>query len=204
MEPELTEPVSLTLPDGRLNRAAVGWATQPIVDTSGLAHGRGRNKRWEYWNIATPSHIIGLTVSHIDYACVPEVWVYDRATGESRGGAATVIPPRGTVLAPTLERGRSMTRAKNLAIDIDEVSGGKSADSGAADDAAGSDETVGTRLRMAMPGVSLDVVATLPAGHERLAVVVPWSDTRFQYTVKDLARPATGVLTTGRPTARYS
>ena len=195
MEPELTEPVSLTLPDGRLNRAAVGWATQPIVDTSGLAHGRGRNKRWEYWNIATPSHIIGLTVSHIDYACVPEVWVYDRSTGESRGGAATVIPPRGTVLAPTLERGRSMTRAKNLAIDIDEVSGGKSADSGAADDAAGSDETVGTRLRMAMPGVSLDVVATLPAGHERLAVVVPWSDTRFQYTVKDLARPATGVLT---------
>ncbi len=189
MEPELTEPVSLTLPDGRLNRAAVGWATQPVVDTSGLARGRGRNKRWEYWNIATPTHIVGLTVSHIDYACVPEVWVYDRATGESRGAAATVIPPRGTVLAPTLERGRSMTRAKNLAIDIDEVGGGKSAGGGAAGDAA-----AGTRLRMAMPGVSLDVVAELPAGHERLAVVVPWSDTRFQYTVKDLARPAAGVL----------
>ena len=164
MEPELTEPVSLTLPDGSLNRAAVGWATQPIVDTSGIARGRGRNKRWEYWNVTTPTHIIGLTVSHIDYACVPEVWVYDRETEVTHSATATVIPPRGTVLAPTLERGRSMTRAKNLAIDIDEVSGGKSADSGAADDAAGSDETVGTRLRMAMPGVSLDVVATPSSG----------------------------------------
>ena len=88
--------------------------------------------------------------------------VYDRATGESRGGAATVIPPRGTVLAPTLERGRSMTRAKNLAIDIDEVDGDEATGS---DDAAGTGRR-GTRLRMAMPGVSLDVVAELPAGHE--------------------------------------
>ncbi|NLB46949.1 MAG: DUF2804 domain-containing protein [Microbacteriaceae bacterium] len=174
-EPELTSPVSLTLPTGRLNRDAVGWATQPIVDTSGIGAGRGRNKRWEYWNIATPTHIIGLTVSHIDYACVPEVWVYNRETGGQHHWTGTVIPPRGTVLAPTLERGRSMTRAKHLAIDIDEVDGG-------------------TRLRCEIPGVSLDVVAQLPEGHERLALVVPWSDTRFQYTVKDLARPAHGTL----------
>ncbi len=175
MEPAITAPVSLTMPDGRLNREAVGWATQPIVDTSGIAFGRGRNKRWEYWNIATPTHLIGLTVSHIDYACVPEIWVHDRATGMDRGAAVTVIPPRGTVLAPVLERGRSMARAKDLAIDIDEVPGG-------------------TRLRCSIPGVSLDVVAALPVGHERLALVVPWSDTRFQYTVKDLARPAKGWL----------
>lgn len=181
MEPALTTPVSLTLPSGRLNRDAIGWATQPIVDTNGIGRGRGRNKRWEYWNIATDRFIIGLTVSHIDYACVPEIWLYDRKTGEVRGSAATVIPPRGTVLAASLEQGRSMTRAKDLSIDIDEVPTGASG------------ERV-TRLRCAMPGVSLDVVAALPEGHERLAVVVPWSDTRFQYTVKDVARPAAGVL----------
>jgi len=176
MERAIPRPVPLTLPNGRLNPEAVGWAAQPIIDTSGLAAGRGRNKRWEYWNVVTPTHILALTVSHIDYACVPEVWVYDRASGEHRGTAATAIPPRGTALAPTLEAGSSSTRVKGLSIDIDEL-------------------PQGTRLRARIEGVAIDVVAALPSGHERLALVVPWSDTRFQYTVKDLARPASGAVT---------
>ncbi len=178
MERQIPGPVPLTGSDGHLNRAAIGWATQPIVDTTALRAGRGRTKRWEYWNVVTPTHILALTVSAIDYACVHEVWVYDRATGQTFGQAATVIPPRGAVLAARLEHGRAMARAKNLAIDIDEVPGG-------------------TRLRAQIPGVSFDVVAELPEGHERLAVVVPWSDTRFQYTVKDVARPASGTLRIG-------
>jgi len=40
--------------------------------------------------------------------------------------------------------------------------------------------------------VRCDVVAGRPPGHEALGVVVPWSETRFQYTVKDVARPARG------------
>ena len=178
MEPQISGPAPLTGPDGRLNRAAVGWAAQPIIDTSALGAGRGRTKRWEYWNVVTPTHILALTVSAIDYACVHEVWVLDRGSGRIFGQTATVIPSRGAVLAPRLEHGRSMARAKNLAIDIDEVPGG-------------------TRLRASIPGVSFDVVAQLPEGHERLAVVVPWSDTRFQYTVKDVARPASGTLRIG-------
>ncbi len=178
MERALTGPVALTLKGGTLNPDAVGWAAQPVVDTSGLGVGRGRNKRWEYWNVATPTHIIGLTVSSIDYACVHEVWVYDRQTGQTWGESATVIPARGAVLAPVLEQGRSMARAKNLAIDIDET-------------------PEGTRLRAQIPGLSFDVLAALPEGHERLALVVPWSETRFQYTVKDLARPASGTLRIG-------
>ncbi len=172
-EPEIGGPTSLTTAGGKLNREAIGWATQPIIDTSGLARGRGRNKRWEYWNVATPEHILGMTVSHIDYACVHELWLLDRATGHALGKAATVIPPRGAVLAPRLEHGRSMARAKDLALDIDEVPGG-------------------TRLRGQIAGVAFDITAELPDGHERLALVVPWSDERFQYTVKDIARPASG------------
>lgn len=175
-ERQLTAPVRLTLKNGHLNREAVGWATAPIVDTSGIGAGHGRNKRWEYWNIMTPQHIVGLTVSNIDYAAVHEVWVFDRETEATWHRTATLIPARGTVLAPVLEQGRAMARTRDLAIDIDEVAGG-------------------TRLRVQIPGVVLDVVAELPAEHERLAVVVPWSDTRFQYTVKDVARPATGTLT---------
>lgn len=179
-ERELVEEISLTRPNGTLNPEAIGWARSPLVDTSGVGRdGRrfwGRNKRWEYWNVATPHYVIGLTVSSIDYAAVHEVWVMDRVTERTWHRAVTAIPSRGAVLSPRAEAGPSRSRAKHLAIDIDEVSGG-------------------TRLRARIPGAELDVIAALPDGHERLAVVVPWSDTRFQYTVKDVARPVTGTLT---------
>ncbi|MFC4138367.1 MULTISPECIES: DUF2804 domain-containing protein [unclassified Microbacterium] len=174
-ERELTVPVPLTLPNGRLNPDAVGWARHPLVDTAGIGRGRGRNKRWEYWNIATPTHVVGLTVSSIDYAAVHEVWVWDRATGQTWHRSVTNIPPRGVRLPARLEAGPSRARAKDLEIDID-------------------DTDAGTRLRARIPGAEIDVVAALPDGHERLAVVVPWSEKRFQYTVKDVARPASGIL----------
>lgn len=180
IERELTAEVSLTLPDGTLNPDAVGWARRPLVDTSGIARdGRrffGRNKRWEYWAITTPTHVVGMTVSSIDYAAVLEVWVFDRAGERTWHQSATAVPPRGVTLPPRAEAGPSRARAKNLEIDIDE-------------------SPDGTRLRARIPGVEVDVFAALPQGHERLAVVVPWSDTRFQYTVKDVARPASGSIT---------
>lgn len=176
---ELTSEVSLTLPGGRLDRDAVGWARQPVVDTTGIGRGRGRNKRWEYWNVMTPEHILALTVSSIDYAAVHEVWVFERATGREWHRGATLIPARGVELPARLEAGRSRARAKGLDIAIDELTGAERA----------------TRLRARIPGASFDVVAALPEGHERLAVVVPWDDRRFQYTVKDVARPARGTLT---------
>ncbi len=185
-ERELTAPVSLTLSNGRVNPDAIGWARQPIVDTSGIGRGAGRNKRWEYWNVTTPTHILGLTVSSIDYAAVHEVWVFDRATERTWGKGATVLPSRGVELAASLSRGvgpdgHARARAKDLEIDIDP--------------SVSPDAVPGTRLQARIPDASFDVVAALPAGHERLAVVVPWSSTRFQYTVKDVARPATGSVT---------
>ena len=39
-------------------------------------------------------------------------------------------------------------------------------------------------------GVEVDLAEPLPPGHEALGVVVPWSHRPFQYTVKDVARPA--------------
>jgi len=179
-ERELTAPVVLTRADGTLNRDAVGWARSPLVDTSGIARDglrfAGRNKRWEYWGITTPTHVIGMTVSSIDYAAVHEVWVLDRATERTWHRSVTAVPARGVTLPPSAEQGQSRARAKDLAIDIDEL-------------------PEGTRLRARIPGAEIDVVARLPEDHERLAVVVPWSRTRFQYTLKDVARPASGTLT---------
>src|SRR5690606_20291919 len=101
-ERELTEPVSLTRPNGRLNTDAIGWARHPIVDTSGVGRGGGRNKRWEYWNVITPTHILALTVSSIDYAAVHEVWVLGRLRPRTWGPNATVLPARGVQLPPRL------------------------------------------------------------------------------------------------------
>src|SRR5699024_7257623 len=176
-ERRLTVPTSLTEANGHLNWDAAGWAAQPLVDTTGLGRGWGRNKRWEYWGVVTPSHLIGMTISHIDYAAVHEVWVLERSSERTWGTGATVIPPHGVEIPPVLEAGRARARARGLGIAIDETNGG-------------------TRLRAIGPGVRVDVVAELPPGHERLAVVVPWSDRRFQYTVKDVARPARGWVET--------
>ncbi|MGB3696371.1 MAG: DUF2804 domain-containing protein [Gordonia sp. (in: high G+C Gram-positive bacteria)] len=179
-EPELLEPVSLTGPTGKLNRSAVGFARSPLVDTAGIGRGlrgRGRNKRWEYWNVITPTHIVGITVSSIDYAAVHEVWIFDRATRIETGRATTVVPPRGVELPGSFGAGPVSARAKELAIDIETSDDG------------------GTRLRAEIPDARLDIVVARPAGHECLAVVVPWSDTRFQYTVKDVALPASGSVT---------
>lgn len=177
-EREITTPVSLTARSGRLNPAAVGWSRRPLHDTDGigrLGRGWGRNKRWEYWAVVTPTHIVSVTVSSLDYAAVHDLWVFDRSTqqvvhtGVIRPLSASVMLPR------TLGAGPARVRTGPLSIDIDDGVGG-------------------TRLRAKAARVHLDVVARRPEGHEALAVVVPWSSTRFQYTIKDVARPAFGRL----------
>lgn len=182
IEHEITERVSLTDQDGGVNPNALGWTRTPLHDTSGIP-GRGhwgRNKRWEYWGIMTPTHIIALTISCIDYLSLHSVWVYDRATGEAID--TTVLSPggRSTTLPASLGDGPARARTGKVTLDIDEISGG-------------------TTLRGTAPRVSFDITAERPAGHESLGVVVPWrrgdSIRRFQYTVKDVVRPALGTLT---------
>lgn len=126
----------------------------------------------------TPRYIVGVTVSSIDYAAVHEVWVFDRESNEAVHRAATVVPARGVSLPGSLGQGPVMARAKNLRIDI-------------------VDDARGARMHVEVPRAVIDVFAEKPAGHESLAVVVPWSDRRFQYTVKDVARPATGMIAVG-------
>lgn len=177
-ERELTERVALVGRDNRLAPDAVGWARGPLVDTSGIGGRRswGRNKRWEYWNVMSPTHVLALTVSSLDYAAVHEVWVLDRSTLRTAGRAATVLPARGVTLPASLGDGPVRARARGLAVDVDETA-------------------EGTRLRAHTPDASFDVLVRRPTGHECLAVVVPWSRRRFQYTVKDVARPAEGSVT---------
>ncbi|MFD6166003.1 DUF2804 domain-containing protein [Oerskovia sp. NPDC060287] len=173
-EREITAPVDLCLPDGRLNPDAVGWTRTPLHRAN--LSGWGRTKRWEYWGVVTPSHVIGVVASSIDYAGVHGLYVLDRATGEETATDVVVPLARGVVMPETSGAGRAEARAKKLAILIDQ-------------------DPAGTRIRAASHDVSLDLTIPLPPGHESLGVVVPWSDRLFQYTVKDVARPVSGSLT---------
>ena len=76
--PEITAPVLLCGPDGRLNPAAVGWSRRPL-HTANL-RGWGRTKRWEYWGIVSADVIVGLTISSLDYAGLHSIYVLDRRT----------------------------------------------------------------------------------------------------------------------------
>ncbi|SEB07898.1 DUF2804 domain-containing protein [Leifsonia sp. 21MFCrub1.1] len=177
-ERELTEQAALCLPDGRLNRAAVGWSRTPLLDTSGIGgrHGWGRNKRWEYWAVTSPTHLLAVTVSSLDYSGVHSVMVHDRMTGETIEHGTVAPPWTRPELPASLGDGPARATASGLQIELSET-------------------VDGTRLRARTDEVSFDVLAALPAGHERLAVVVPWSVRRFQYTVKDVGRPASGTVT---------
>ncbi len=174
-EREITAPVDLCLPDGRLNPEAVGWPRRPLHRAN--LRGWGRVKRWEYWGIVTPRHIIGLVASSLDYAGVHGVWVLDRETGEESAKDAVVPFARGAVFPDRSGVGEASVRGGGVAVGVRQ-------------------RPSGSRVRALAPGVmDLDVEIPLPDGHESLGVVIPWGPTRFQYTVKDVGRPVAGRLT---------
>lgn len=172
MLPEITDHVDLCLPDGRLNREAVGFSRRPLHRTN--LTGWGRNKRWEYWGLVSPSHAIGMTLSNLDYLAVNQLYVYDRATGEEI--VRDVLGPGigGAHLTDEAEPVTARLASRKLTMEFRDHPGG-------------------TTLRARTDRVDLDLEAA--DSGDCLAVVVPWNDTRFQYTVKDLARPVTGSLT---------
>lgn len=172
-ESEITEPVDLCGPDGRLNPAAVGWSRRPL-HRSNLS-GWGRNKRWEYWGVITPRHVLGLVVSSLDYAGVSGLYLLDRTTG--RETVVDVVTPlaRGVVLGEHAGAGLASTRSKKLTIEIEQ-------------------RREATSLGVTSEEVTVDLQSPLPLSHEALGVVVPWSSRRFQYTLKDVARPVSGRL----------
>lgn len=175
---ELTEPVDLQLPSGALNPDAVGWTRTALhrTDRVGRVLRRwGRAKRWEYWAVLTPTHVVGLTVSSLDYAGLTQVWVLNRATGEETDAVVVAPFAIGTRLPGTLGDGPASASSRRASVRID-------------------DEPGGTRLRAVTARVRLDVVVARPVGRERLGVVVPWDARTFQYTVKDVGLPAAGRL----------
>lgn len=178
-EREITAPVDLCAPDGRLNPDAVGWSRTPLH--RGALPGWGRRKRWEYWCVSTPTHLVALTVADLDYLGVTSVHLLEYG---GREVTRTSLRPfaHGVRLPDSLGSGTGAAIGPVRAR-IHNRPGG-------------------TRLRFACDTpegrLNADLTVDLPEGHETMSVVVPWSHDRFQYTSKHTARPARGAVRLGR------
>jgi len=178
-EREITDPVDLCAPDGRLNPDAVGWSRTPLHQSA--LPGWGRRKKWEYWCVSTPTHLVAVTVADIDYLGLTSVYLLEYGGREI---SRTSLHPlaHGVRLPDSLGSGTSAAIGPVRAR-IQEVPGA-------------------TRLRFSCDTpegrLNADLTVDLPEGHETMSVVIPWSDDRFQYTSKHTARPARGAVRLGR------
>lgn len=182
-EHEITEPVDLCTPDGRhLRPAATGWSRRTLHRAN--LRGWGRTKRWDYWGLLLPDGVVSLTFADIDYASLVAVEWGDFTTGEWDGQVHVAPFGRGIDLPDRPGSTPLRHRSSKITADITEVAGGThlSARWVQKDGRTG----------------ELDAFVAEPEGHESLNVVVPWSDTRFQFTSKHQARPVTGTLRIGK------
>jgi hypothetical protein len=181
-EREITRAVDLCLPGGRaLAPDAKGWSRVPL-HTANLRGGWGRTKRWDYWCVLARDLVVSVTYADVDYIGLANVWWMDPSTG-LEGGVDNTLPLARGVSLPDRPGSEPLCYA------------GRTSSLKLVDDAAGTTITA-SWIENGQPA-HLDVRVELPAGHQSLNVVIPWSDRRFQYTSKHQARPARGTLTVG-------
>ncbi len=178
-EREITEPVDLCRADGSLEPDAVGWSRTPLHRANlprRLGRGWGRTKRWEYWGVVSEKFVVGVQVSSLDYAGVHGLYVLERASGREWREDATVPLGHGVGLPERAADGRVAVTSGPVRVAIDQ-------------------KRDGTSLTATSPSISLDLVVERPPAQQSLSVVVPWSSSRFQYTLKDLGLTTHGTLT---------
>lgn len=186
-EREITGPVDLATPSGRrLDPAARGWSRH-LVQTANQRGRWGRKKRWDYWSIQAGDLVLSGVVANLDYLCTSDVWWLDLSSMAQGGRSCTVAGGRRFVLPD---------RAGSAPIEIESTRYRCSI----RDDEAGTTLIDATWTEASGAPGSLSAVIEMPAGHETLNVVIPWSDALYQFTSKHQARPARGTLRVGDST----
>jgi hypothetical protein len=188
-ERELTSSVALCRDDGRrLNPDAVGWSRYPL-HRANLRGGWGRTKRWDYWAILTDDLAIALTYADVDYLGIVSVWWAQLDRGLA-GGREHVVPLARGISLPDVPGATPLEHhGRGLDLLVEEDEGGTRL-------WADWRERDGRTAR-------LSATVELPEAHQSLNVVIPWSETRFQYTSKHQARPAHGELVIGDTIHRF-
>ena len=180
-ERELTEPVTLCLPDGRLNPDAVGWSRHPLHNCN-LSGSPFRKKRWNYWAITTDQFLFSVTLSDIDYLGLAFTYFLDFSTKEFHELTVTRL------LGSGIELGNFVS--DNACFDHPRLKV-----------ALKNEESV-TAIKIDSPNfkgknLSADLSVFTPPGHETLNVTIPWSNDRFQFTSKQNTLSVEGTIKIG-------
>jgi len=180
-EPELTGPVNLCLPDGKLNPAAVGWSRRPLHNCN-LNGAFLRKKRWNYWCITTEKCLFSATLSNTDYLGLAFVYFLDFETNYFH--ELTVARPfgRGCVLGSRVEDEINFID-KQLEMSF-----------------LKRDSYTFIKLKCPDFGgqtLNADLTVKMLPDHETLNVVIPWSPRRFQFTSKQNTLPVEGIIALG-------
>ncbi len=181
-ERELTAPVDLCSGPGRLNRDAVGFSRFPLHRCN--VTGRFlRKKKWNYWCVCATDFAFSFGIANVDYFGTSFIYIAD-FRNNSCEEMNTVVPfGTGFEMPETVEETVSYHHKK---LNIDIVY--NSATSITAKITAPSFK--GRRL-----DAEFDI--TIPDNHETLNVVIPWSDTLFQFTSKQNTMPTKGFVQFG-------
>lgn len=176
---EITTPVRLVRSDGRLDPESIGWTRRQLHDTDRIGrgwYGWGRNKRWEYWGIVTPTHILALTIAGLDFANVRQLWVLDRTTLTTVDLFEISPLSQGIQLTGTHGTGVNESRGRAMQLRFE-------------------DAPHGTRLTGESDRVLVNILAEIRDGHEAMGIASPHSRRLVDYTVKDVDRPTSGSFT---------
>ena len=179
-EPELTAPVRLCGPDGRLDRRAIGWSRHPL-HTCNLSPSLERKKKWNYWAVTSDDALFSATIADVDRLQFGGAYLFDRRT--HRHIDRTVVRAANTIAIPETIGGDMIIDHPAMRVAL-------------------TDDGAGTRIRVeaedfgGMP-LEADLFIERPAGHETLNVVIPWTDVQFQFTSKQNTLPASGFVRLG-------
>ena len=183
-EREIAPPVSALYPrrapEPRCRRAGRAGRS-----TTGLPGTWGRRKRWDFWGVTGPGFALNLVYADVDYVGIADVWFHDFGAGRRPPtGRSRCRSPVGCALPTTVAGGDMRFTARGLVL-VDRRGGRRHPPAGR------------VRRRTTMAGSPPTSSCAGRPSHESLSVVIPWSDRRFQFTNKDVGRPAEGSISWG-------
>ncbi|WP_175614856.1 DUF2804 domain-containing protein [Piscibacillus halophilus] len=174
---EITRAVKLFDEKGKLNQVSVGWARHPMVYCN-LKGSFLRKKKWNYWCMTNREALFSVTVSHLDYAAVIFAYIYDFTT--RKFVEKSILIPLGKGLSiPDNVQDSIYFKGKGVHVSI-------------------KDEEHVTKLNVSWLNFFEDKPLEAQfnivrkTDHESLNVVIPWSNSRFQFTSKQVALPTEG------------
>lgn len=188
IEREITQPVNLSLADGMLNPDSIGWARKPII-TSNVRGQFLRKKKWNYWCVFGKEALFSATISNLDYATVCFVYFLEYET--KRFIEKTILIPldRKTNMPENVQE---TVEVSHKLMHLSFISSEKE-----------------TLLKISANDfhgqyLAADIAISYPDELDSLNVVVPWSESKFQFTAKHHCLPAKGYFTVGEKTYTFN